>query len=71
MAHWEAPPAFEDFVRSRHSALLRFAHVLTGDPHTAQDVVQEALERVGVAWRRVRQQDDPEGYVRRTIARRL
>ena len=70
MAHWEAPPAFEDFVRSRHSALLRFAHVLTGDPHTAQDIVQEALERVGVAWRRVRQQDDPEGYVRRTIARR-
>ncbi len=50
--------------------MLSFAHVLTGNPHTAQDIVQDALERTGLAWRRIRQQDDPEGYVRRVIVRR-
>jgi RNA polymerase sigma-70 factor (sigma-E family) len=67
MARWEAPPAFEDYVRARHAELLRFAHVLTGDPHLAADLVQDALERAGLGWRRIRHQDDPEGYLRRTI----
>jgi RNA polymerase sigma-70 factor (sigma-E family) len=67
MARWEAPQAFEDYVRGRHVELLRFAHVLTGDPHLAADLVQDALERAGLGWRRIRRQDDPEGYLRRTI----
>jgi RNA polymerase sigma-70 factor (sigma-E family) len=67
MARWDAPPSFAEYVRSRHSELLRFAHVLTGDPHLAADLVQDALERAGLAWRRIRSQDDPEGYLRRTI----
>ncbi len=64
---WDAPAAFDDFVRARHGALLRFAHLLTGDPHPAADLVQESLERTGLRWRRIRRQDDPEGYVRRSI----
>jgi RNA polymerase sigma-70 factor (sigma-E family) len=67
MAGWSAPPAFDEFVRSRHAELLRFAHVLSGDPHLAGDLVQEALERTGLAWRRVLRQDQPERYVRRVI----
>jgi RNA polymerase sigma-70 factor (sigma-E family) len=63
---WEAPREFDDFIRARHTALLRFAHVLCGDPHQAADLVQDALERTGLAWRRLRQ-DDPEAYVRRVI----
>lgn len=70
MARWDAPPSFDEYVRSRHSELLRFAHVLTGDPHHAADLVQDALERAGLAWRRIRCQDDPEGYLRRTIVNR-
>jgi RNA polymerase sigma-70 factor (sigma-E family) len=70
VSRWEAPPAFDDFVRSRHAALLRFAHVLCGDPHLADDLVQDALERTGLAWPRLVAQDDPEGYVRRTIVNR-
>lgn len=66
-ARWNAPAEFDEFVRSRHSALLRFAYLLTGDPHGAADLVQEALEKAGVRWRRIRRQDDPEGYVRRSI----
>jgi RNA polymerase sigma-70 factor (sigma-E family) len=67
MAHWEAPPSFEEYVRSRHAVLLRFAYVLTGDSHLAADLVQDALERAGLGWRRIQRQDDPEGYLRRTI----
>jgi RNA polymerase sigma-70 factor (sigma-E family) len=67
---WEAPAAFDDFVRSRHAALLRFAHVLCGDPHLAADLVQDALERTGLAWPRIAAKDDPEGYMRRTIVNR-
>jgi RNA polymerase sigma-70 factor (sigma-E family) len=61
---------FDAFVRARHAALLRYGTVLTGDPHRAADLVQDALERTGLAWSRVQQQGDPEGYVRRVMANR-
>lgn len=64
---WEAPVEFDDFVRARHAALLRFAHLLSGDPHTAADLVQEALEKAGLGWRRIRHRDRPEAYLRRSI----
>jgi RNA polymerase sigma-70 factor (sigma-E family) len=59
--------AFDAFVRARLPALMRFAHALTGDPHTAADLVQDALERTGMRWSRIERQGDPEGYVRRAI----
>ncbi|MQY04616.1 SigE family RNA polymerase sigma factor [Actinomadura macrotermitis] len=61
--------AFEEFVQHRLPALFRYACVLTGDRHDAEDVVQEALARTGAAWWRVRRKDDPEGYVRTAMAR--
>jgi RNA polymerase sigma-70 factor (sigma-E family) len=59
--------AFDAFVRARLPALLRFAYALTGDPHTAADLVQDALERTGMRWSRIERQGNPEGYVRRAI----
>jgi RNA polymerase sigma-70 factor (sigma-E family) len=59
--------AFDAFVRARLPALLRFAYALTGDPHTAADLVQDALERTGMRWSKVERQGDAEGYVRRAI----
>jgi RNA polymerase sigma-70 factor (sigma-E family) len=59
--------AFDAFVRARMPSLLRFAHALTGDPHTAADLVQDALERTGMRWSRLDKQGDPEAYVRRAI----
>ncbi|WP_246267480.1 SigE family RNA polymerase sigma factor [Nonomuraea typhae] len=60
---------FESFVADRLGALFRYALVLTGDRHDAEDLVQEALTRTGLSWRRVRRKDDPEGYVRTAMLR--
>ena len=38
--------SFEDFVRSRGPALLRYAHLLCGDGGRAEDLVQDALVKV-------------------------
>jgi len=70
VTRWAATGDFDSFVRARHMALLRFAHALTSDPELAADLVQDALERTGLAWSRVRRRDDPEGYVRRIIVTR-
>ncbi|GIF76524.1 SigE family RNA polymerase sigma factor [Asanoa siamensis] len=60
---------FDAFVASRLPALYRYGFVLTGTPQDAEDLVQEALVRTGLAWHRVRNKDDPERYVRTTMAR--
>src|SRR4051812_49819545 len=62
--------AFDAFVRARMPSLLRFAHALTGDPHTAADLVQDALVRTGMRWSRLDHTGDPEAYVRRAILNR-
>jgi DNA-directed RNA polymerase specialized sigma24 family protein len=36
------PVDLEEFLAARLSTLLRFATALTGDPHRAEDVVQDA-----------------------------
>jgi len=69
MAQWEAPESFAEYVRDRHRELLRFATALTGSRSAADDLVQDALERVGLRWHRIAS-DDPEGYVRRIIINR-
>jgi RNA polymerase sigma-70 factor (sigma-E family) len=61
---------FDEFARARMPELLRFGHALTGSPHAAADLVQDALERTMIAWPRVEKQGDPEGYVRRIMVNR-
>ncbi|WP_344972781.1 SigE family RNA polymerase sigma factor [Streptosporangium fragile] len=60
---------FADFVAARGRALYRYGYVLTGNADDAADLTQEALARLGGAWLRVRKREDPEGYVRTTMAR--
>jgi RNA polymerase sigma-70 factor (sigma-E family) len=59
--------SFDAFVRARLPALLRFAYAVCGDPHTAADLVQDALERTGLHWSRIDRTGDAEAYVRRAI----
>jgi RNA polymerase sigma-70 factor (sigma-E family) len=61
--------SFEEFVGARADALMRYAYVLTGDPHDAADLLQESLVRVRAAWHRIINKREPEGYVRTTMAR--
>jgi RNA polymerase sigma-70 factor (sigma-E family) len=59
----------KEFVRARHAALLRRAYLLTGNPEAAADLVQDALVRCCVAWRR-RPPDNPEAYVLKVMVNR-
>uniref|UniRef100_UPI003F49A414 sigma factor n=1 Tax=Nonomuraea sp. CA-252377 TaxID=3240003 RepID=UPI003F49A414 len=52
-------PGFDDFVAEHTDALLRYGYVLSGNPHDAADLVQEALVRLCGAWPRVRRKDNP------------
>jgi hypothetical protein len=45
---------FRAFVVARSSALLSFAHVLTGNPRDVEDLVQTALAVAALACRRLR-----------------
>ena len=70
MVDEERRRVFDEFARARMPELLRFGHALTGNPHAAADLVQDALERTMLAWSRVENQGDPEGYVRRIMVNR-
>ncbi|MFI8080893.1 SigE family RNA polymerase sigma factor [Kitasatospora sp. NPDC086009] len=63
-----APSEFPDFVASRGRQLLRTAFLLTGgDAHLAEDLVQEALGRIFVKWRRIARLDNPSGYAQTVL----
>ena len=58
---------YEDFVAARLQPLLRYAVMLTGDPHLAEDLVQDTMVRVQLKWPRVAAADVPEMYVKRML----
>lgn len=62
-----ARPAFDDWVAARGPSLLRFAYVVTGSQHAAEDAVQDALARACERWSKVSRTMDPDTYVRRMI----
>ncbi|MDP9793324.1 RNA polymerase sigma-70 factor (sigma-E family) [Catenuloplanes nepalensis] len=62
---------FDDFVHGRGRALLRFAFVLSGDAHLAEDLVQEVLAKMHRRWHKVTAMDSPEAYVRTAIVRQF
>jgi len=60
---------FDDFVNAQGPSLLRFAYLLTGDAHQAEDIVQEALARAHLRWRQIDSYDVPQAYVRKVVLR--
>jgi RNA polymerase sigma-70 factor (sigma-E family) len=58
---------YDEFVAARLQPLLRYATMLTGDPHLAADLVQEVMVRVQLKWRRVAAVEVPDLYVRRIL----
>ena len=59
--------SFDHWVDARVPALLRFAYLVTGSQHAAEDAVQSALTRACERWSRVRRTTDPDAYVRRMV----
>ncbi|NBE80605.1 SigE family RNA polymerase sigma factor [Micromonospora rubida] len=60
-------PTFEEFVTARGGSLLRFALMLTGDRHQAEDLVQSVLAKAYVRWDRVAGMSQPEAYLKRVL----
>ena len=61
--------AFRAFAHSRRLGLRRTAYLMCGDWHQADDLVQTALIKLYVAWRRVRSGEAPDAYVRQILTR--
>ncbi|MFI7489607.1 SigE family RNA polymerase sigma factor [Micromonospora echinaurantiaca] len=58
---------FRDFVAARSGALLRTAYLLTGDWATAEDLLQTALTKTYLAWKRLGGIEAIEPYARRVM----
>lgn len=78
VAETERVETFEEFFHHNYERLLRAMYLATGDRHEAEDLAQDAMARVLERWDRVREMDDPVGYVfrvalnrRRSLLRRI
>ena len=58
---------FAAYMQARQPSLLRTAYLLTGDRHSAEDLVQTALAKLYLSWDKVQQRDSIDGYVRRIL----
>src|SRR5262249_13583411 len=60
---------FDEYVATRSGRLLRFAYLLCGDPHLAEDLVQEVLIAAHRRWRAI-EDGNPDAYLRSALVRR-
>jgi RNA polymerase sigma-70 factor (sigma-E family) len=58
---------FESWLIAREPALQRTAHLLTGDVHTAQDLVQVTLAKLYLAWDRIQDRGSVDAYARKIL----
>lgn len=58
---------FDEFMTARLGAIVRYATVVTCDPHLAEDITQDVLVRAHARWARISRLDAPERYVKRMI----
>jgi RNA polymerase sigma-70 factor (sigma-E family) len=58
---------FAAYMTARQPSLLRTAYLLSGDRHTAEDLVQTAFAKLYLSWDRVQRRELVDGYVRRIL----
>ena len=64
----EAASEFSAWVADHHRPLLAFAQLIAGDVQTGEDLLQTALARTYLKWRKVGARGEhPLGYIRRII----
>jgi DNA-directed RNA polymerase specialized sigma24 family protein len=57
------------YVGGRTPALRRVAHLLCGDGHQADDLVQETITKLYARWPRLSRVDNLDGYVHTMLVR--
>jgi RNA polymerase sigma-70 factor (ECF subfamily) len=60
------PQSFEDFFEAESPALFLRLCLITGNRHEAEEVMQDAFLSLFERWDRVRDMEDPTGYLYRT-----
>ncbi|MFI9616848.1 SigE family RNA polymerase sigma factor [Streptomyces sp. NPDC052023] len=65
MTH-ESHADFTEFATVAWPRLVRTAHMLTGDFHEAEDLVQTTLAKVYARWRKI-PRDEVNAYIRRAL----
>jgi RNA polymerase sigma-70 factor (sigma-E family) len=65
--HEQKDAEFAAYMAARQPSLLRTAYLLTGDAHTAEDLVQTALAKLYLSWDKVQRRELVDGYVRRIL----
>ncbi|MFH8569501.1 SigE family RNA polymerase sigma factor [Streptomyces sp. NPDC017993] len=59
---------FHEFFERHHAELARFAHLLTGEAESADDLAADALVALWQRWDRVRSADHRVAYARGVVA---
>ncbi|MBM9458510.1 SigE family RNA polymerase sigma factor [Nocardioides sp. zg-536] len=67
MRRTEREAAYVEFATARRDRLRRIAYGMCGDWHRADDLVQNALVKLYVAWPRVHRSGTEDAYVRRVL----
>lgn len=68
MAESQFDADFRQFVVLRSAALLRVAYLMVGDWAHAEDILQTALTKTYLAWRRLGGIEATDAYARRVVA---
>jgi RNA polymerase sigma-70 factor (sigma-E family) len=64
-----AEPEFDAYFRARRDAVRRTAYLLCGDWHRADDHAQAAFVALHRHWRRIRDRDALDAWMRKTLVR--
>lgn len=63
----DVDPEFEQFAEREYDRLRRVAISLTGNPHDADDLMQDTLAKLLVHWSKVTTTTSPTRYAHRTM----
>lgn len=64
----DADTAYATFVERAWDHHLRVARLLTGDPHRAEELLQDCLVKLYKRWRWVSQRQSQDAYLKRMLA---
>ena len=67
----EAERDYVEYAGACLNRLQRMAYILSGDTHSAADLVQETLVTLYVKWPKIRGVENIDGYVRMILLRQF